>query len=129
MPIPAATRRWIDPTSGDYVVENGGPRADATRASKILLRLRMRRGTCAVLPSLGSRLYLVTSMTPGAERQARAYAREAIADLIRAGEIRDVAVEAKARMVAGTASLEIEVSFTDTDGDRRSVPYTHRLGG
>lgn len=128
MGIPAAARRWLDPQTGDYVVENGGPRADTTHASKILLRLRMKRGTCAVLPSLGSRLHLIKTMTPGSKRLARAYAFEAIDDLIKAKEIRNVEIDVETSIVAGTASLEIEVRFFDSDNDPRSVTYSHRLG-
>lgn len=128
MAIPAARRRWIDPQTGDYVVENGGPRADDTRASKVVLRLRMRRGSCPVLPTLGSRLHLITSNVPGATRLAKAYGREALKDLITSGEIRDVEVEASVITVSGTTALALEVSFCDTDQDRRAVPYTHRFG-
>lgn len=128
MAIPAAARRWIDPDSGDYVVENGGPRGDDTRASKIVLRLRMRRGSCAVLPRFGSRLHLITANAAGSLRMAEAYAREAIADLIRSGEIRDVKITASVISESGTTALGLDVSFRDTDQDRRTARYTHRLG-
>lgn len=125
--MPAA-RRDIDPETGDYIVERGRPRADSSRASKVVLRLRKRRGT-GCKPNLGSRLHLVTSLVPGALRLAEHYAHEALEDLSARGEIRRVKVVATAGTVQGTTWLVVDVSFVDTDGDPRTVQYKRRVGG
>jgi len=124
----ACVRRWIDPETGDYVVESGRPRADTTLASAVLLRLRMRRGSCPLLPTLGSRLYLIRKNTESALRLAKHYAFEALDDLIRDERITNVAVETEAISIDGGAALGVTVSFTDGAGDQRTVQYQRRLG-
>jgi phage gp46-like protein len=119
-----AKHRQIDPMTGDYTVERGSPVADATAASLIVLRLRMRRGTFPLLPNFGSRLHTLTKVIPGVERRAVDFVFEAIADLIKRRVVREVTVAAE---VSGSQLL-IEVAFKDTDDDERSVRYTHRVG-
>lgn len=125
--MPAA-RRWLDPSTRDYVISHGGPRDDVTRASQVLLRLATHRGSCAVAPELGSRLHLITRESPGATQRAVAYALEALADLIRRGVIRDVAAEASVEGES-TRYLEVRVSFRDDAPDPRSVRFERRIGG
>lgn len=122
-----AKRRWIDPLTGDHVVESGGPREDDTSASAVVLRLRTKRGTMAVLPAFGSRLHKITKASTPAERLAEAYAREALGDLVRAGTIRDVRVKASTVAISGGAALTLEIAFRDTAGDQRTVRYRHQL--
>lgn len=124
--MPAA-RRDIDPMTGDYVLESGGPRNDSGRTSKVVFRLRKRRGTG--LTKGGSRLYTITKNTGGALRLAEHYAHEAVEDLVALGEIRDVVATATTFLDNGTAALVVEVSFTDTDGDRRVAKYQRAFGG
>lgn len=125
----AKARRWLDPMTGDYVVESGGPRGDTTRASQVLLRLRMHRGSCAVMPTLGSRLHMIRKATPGAARLATSYVFEALDDLIRARLIREVDVTVDIVSVPGAgAALAINVSFLDTSSDQRSVAFTSAPG-
>lgn len=128
MAIPAAQRRWLDQTTRDYVVERGGPRADATRASKVLLRLTMRRGSCAVAPTLGSRLHLIQRDGRGVKQRAEAYAMECVEDLVRRREIRDVVARAEVRRTVAGASLEVELAFRDTAGDPRFVRWSQPVG-
>lgn len=128
MPIPAAARRWLDPTTRDYVIERGGPRADETRASKVLLRLTMRRGSCAVAPTLGSRLHLIQRDGPGVVQRAEAYAREAVRDLEQRQEIRDVAASAVVSGPRGNRAIEVTLSFREGASDPRTVRTSHRIG-
>lgn len=123
----AVAQRWIDPLTGDYVVENGGPRGDSSMASQVVLRLRTRRGSCVVMPTLGSRLHLITRRVPGADRLAAAYVREALDDLVERRSIRDLKVTVESVSSGGGAALLITVSFRDTSADQRSVRYLHRL--
>lgn len=126
----AAARRWLDPETGDYIVESGSPRADATRASQVLLRLRMRRGSCPVAPKLGSRLHTIEKATRGSARLARAHAIEAIADLVERREIREETVDVEVvKLPTGGAAFAITVEFTDSASDRRTVQYTSSVGG
>ena len=127
MAMPAA-RRWLDPMTGDYVVERGSPRADDTNASNILLRLRMRRGSMPLLPTFGSRLHLITRNAQSALRLAEHYAYEAIEDLVRDGSIRGVVVKAESLSKNGGAFLAVTVSFSDSAADARTVQYERRLG-
>ena len=125
--MPAA-RRDLDPMTGDYVLSAGGPRADDGRTSKVVLRLRKRRGS-GLFPKLGSRLYTITKNEAGATRLAEHYAYEAVADLVALGEIRSVTAKATPLTENGTTSLMIDVSFVDTDGDRRVAKYQRSFGG
>lgn len=128
MAIPAAQRRWLDPSTRDYVVERGGPRADATRASKVLLRMTMKRGSCAVAPTLGSRLHTIRRESVGVIQRAEAYALECVEDLVRRHEIRDVTAAAQVVRSSSGASLDVELAFLDTAGDPRSVRVSQRVG-
>lgn len=126
--MPAKARRWLDPMTGDYVVERGGPRGDDGHASSIVLRLRMHRGTCGALPTFGSRLHTIQKATKGSSRLAESYVLEALEDLIQPKTIRDVDVDVTVAPVSGGAALLIEVSYTDSAGDSRSVTYTSAVG-
>ncbi len=119
-------RRDINPLTGDYVVERGAPREDTTRASKVVLRLRKRRGT-GIYPHIGSRLYRVKKAAPGALRLAEHYAYEAVDDLVRSGEIRSVRASASTLTTGATKYLVLEVAFVDSAGDPRTVHYQRRL--
>lgn len=129
MAIPGAARRWIDPITRDYVVERGGPRTDSTRAAKVYLRLATRRGSCAVNPSLGSRLHLITRSGRGVIQRAEAYALECVEDMVRAKEIRNVVATAVEVRDPGGASLDTTLSFLDSASDPRSVKVSQRMVG
>lgn len=120
-------RRDIDPQTGDYILVNGAPRLDDTRASKVVFRLRKRRGT-GIYPHIGSRLHQITRNAPGALRLAEAFAVDAVRDLVASGEIRDVTASASTEFAGGTTMLVIEMGFRDTAGDQRVVRYEQRLG-
>lgn len=128
MPVPAAARRWLDPDTRDYVVERGGPRADATRASKVLLRMTVKRGSCAVAPTLGSRFHLIRRDGVGVVQRAEAYGHECVEDLVKRREIRDVGVSATVVRTPSNTALDVVIAFKDTAGDPRSVRFSQRLG-
>lgn len=123
----AAARRWLDSVTGDYVVERGAPRADSTRASQVLLRLRMRRGSCPVRPRLGSRLHTIRKATASAARLAEGYALECVDDLMRSEVIFNVQV--RSTVYVKPAAIEVSVSFDDSSGQSDTVTFTSKIGG
>ena len=52
-------RRWIDPQTRDYVVEDGDLKQDYGFTSQVVLALATRLGNCLVMPNFGSRLHEV----------------------------------------------------------------------
>lgn len=119
----AARRRYLDPETGDYVLENGGPREDMTPASRVVLRLRTRRGSIPGLPWFGCRLFEVKKITPSTPMLVKSYVTEALADLVAAGQLPGLQVTA----TAANGSLSVEVSYRDPSGVRKVVPYTQRV--
>ncbi|MEQ8721046.1 MAG: hypothetical protein RID81_07200 [Sandaracinaceae bacterium] len=117
-------RRWIDPDARDYVLEHGRPTADATSTSLVYLRLATERGSCPVLPSLGSRFHEIRKVTSSTPRALEAYAREAVADLIASGRIRSVTI---AGSVDGDR-MAVVVSFRDRAGQTQLVRFSRRVG-
>ena len=116
-------RRWITPL-GDYELRYGRPRGDDTMTSAVVLRLRMRRGSCPLLPHFGSRLYTIDKLTSTSGRLAESFAHEALGDLVQRGVIRDLVVK-------GTVHddhLTLLVAFRDEGGARRPVEFTWRVG-
>ena len=122
-----AKRRFIDATTGDYELDAGRPRNDDTVRPKVLLALRMRRGTCPVLPRFGSRLHLLRKILPDTPRLAAAYVREALKHLVDAGELRDLEVTATV-IGTHTKGLHLVASYRDRAGESKSISYTHRMG-
>lgn len=109
----AAIRRYIVPNTGDYEVENGGPKNDSSHASAIVLRIRMRRGSMPSDPNFGSRIHLVRSTNPAGLRLVEAYAVEAIQDLIDRGLINEVGAAAT-RYTGGLVRLVL--TYRDAAG-------------
>lgn len=120
----AKTRRYISPTTRDYVVTGGGFRADDGIVSKVYLALATRRGSCAVYPEFGSRLHLVRKADERGRREAIAYATEALTHL--AGEVNDLEVTATVSS-ARVGAIELEVAYRLGDVQQR-VPFTQRVG-
>lgn len=119
----AKLRRYIHPTTRDYVVSGGGFQADSGVASKIVLALGMQRGSCPVYPEFGSRLHLVKRADERGRREAEAYAREALEHL--AGEVTDLVVTATIS-TEKPGAIEIEVAYRLGDVPQR-VPYTQKV--
>lgn len=116
-------RRWLTP-DGDYELSAGRPRADETMASAVLLRLRMHRGSCPVMPTLGSRIHTIDKLTKTTARLAESYAKEALEDLVKRGDIR--ALEVTGAVDGGR--LDLVVAWRDRGGRRRSVEFTRKVG-
>ena len=108
-----AIRRYIDPNTGDYELENGGPKNDSSHASAVVRRIRMRRGSMPSDPNYGSRIHLVRSTDPAGLRLVEAYAVEAIQDLIDRGLIGGVV--AKATKYTG-GLVRLVLSYKDASG-------------
>lgn len=121
--MPAARRRYIDPATGDYVVENGGPRNDDTVGSQIVLAIGTRRGSCPVAIDLGSRLHEIRKARAGADRLAAAYIREAISHLIDRGEVQDPTI----RVEIEGGRLDWTLAYHDRAGQRQSIASTQRI--
>lgn len=75
-------RRWIDATARDYVIEDGEPRRDETRASQVVYLLALRKGSSAVAPDLGNDwLNDQGKIEPGSERRCAQLCEEALSPL------------------------------------------------
>ena len=115
-----ARRRYIDPTTKDYVVENGSPRADSTHVSTAVFLLSLRYGSSAVAPELGNRIYdELDKLTDDAPRRAERFAILALRPLTRTRAITELDVEASVE----DGTLCLEVAFTDKDGVPQSFPF------
>ncbi len=117
-----ARRRWIDPQSGDYVVELGRPRADATRASQVVFLLLLERGSSAVAPELGNPwLAGERKLGDGADRRIVDDCLSALAPLITPRFIRDVTIEPT---ISDDGTVELDVSFEDDEDGPQSLNLT-----
>lgn len=117
-----AQSRYIDPQTGDYVVERGAPRSDATVASEVVLALRTRRGSAGAAPEFGSRLHTIRKLTPATRGLAAVYAREAIQHLIDRGEVRDPSFIVT--IDEGQHALRVVVSYRNAARRAQTVPVT-----
>jgi phage gp46-like protein len=122
--VAAKLRRYLSPATRDYVVSSGGFQGDDGIASKVVLALGMKRGSCPVYPEFGSRLHLVRKADERGRREAESYAREALAHL--AGEVTELSVTATISTLRPGA-IELDVSYRLGDVPQR-VPYTQRVG-
>lgn len=118
--------RYIDPSTGDYVLLRGSPRPDATVASDVVLALRTRRGSAGAAPLFGSRLHTITKLTPASSRLAEVYAREAIQHLIDRGEVRSPTFTVE--VLPAAFALLVTVSYVNAARRAQSVPVTVPLG-
>jgi len=119
--------RFISADARDYVITSGSLQKDTTHASEVYMRIATRRGSIKVpgFENFGSRLHTIKKNARGSDVRAQAFVREAIADLISSGAIRNVEIDAIITSVPGVgAAIEVSVSFSDTDGDPRIVRYT-----
>lgn len=78
----AKTRRYIHPTTRDYVVDTGGYQSDPGFTSKVVLALATKLGTCIVNPTFGSRLHEVKRWDEVGRRLTEKYAAEALEHLL-----------------------------------------------
>jgi phage gp46-like protein len=116
-------RRWIDPATHDYVVENGDFKQDEGSTSKVVLALATKKGSCQVLPWFGSRLHEIRFADERGRGLAETFAKQALAHLV--GEL--VGLSIKASVVNQTAILLVIVWRRGTRPVR--VQYTARVKG
>jgi hypothetical protein len=112
-----AKRRWIDPRTGDYIVERGGPREDTTHASTVVRLLRLRRGSCPLTPEQGFPYDRFSKLGDGVERAIEAEVRETLKLLTGPKLIRDLVV--KATIESGTINLRLD--FYDQLGAEQTI--------
>jgi len=121
----APIRLYLSPTTLGVVLDRGTPREDLTSVSAVLLRLRTQRGSCALLPALGSRLAKLVKIDANAKRLAVDYIAEALADLVERGEVRKLASEVK---MTANGRIAFVVTFVDRAGQTRAIQHTHQAG-
>lgn len=119
----AARHRYIDPETGDYVVTGGGLKADSGISSKIVLALRMRKGSSALFPTFGSRLHEVKKADESGRRLCEKHAFAALTHLAR--EVASLDVEAQ---LVGGGRIDILVSAKQDVGVT-SVTFSKYVGG
>jgi phage gp46-like protein len=74
-------RRWIDPKTRDYVVENGDLKQDYGFTSQVVIALATRLGSCLVMPNLGSRIHEVRRADEQGRMLAEKHAVQALQHL------------------------------------------------
>lgn len=114
-----ARRRYIDPETGDYVIENGGPREADGLAQHIALAFKTRRGTC-IAEGFGSRFHTVRKIVAGTTRLVEKYAIEAVQHLIDRKAI--TGASASATLVKKDA-ISVTLTYKDQSGRANAVPY------
>lgn len=125
LPVDGLHRRYIDPTTHDFVIEAGVSKQDPTLGTTVAMLLSLERGSCVWAPELGSRLHTLQHATTRAGVLAKAYAAEALVPLRKQGRLPGLSI------IAGVSGnqLRIEVSWKAADG-RRVDPlvYSRRIG-
>lgn len=89
---PYGLRRYIDPTTRDYVVRQGELVQDDGFTSKVVLALATRLGSAQALPEFGSRLHEIKHADERGRLLAEKHALRALAHL--ADEIAELRVTA-----------------------------------
>jgi phage gp46-like protein len=122
--VTAKARRRLDPVTRDYVVEAGGVASDVGINTQILIALGMKRGSCIVYPTLGSRLHTIGRADSAGLRLAEFYAREALEN-IRA-RVKDLSVAATlSRRKSNAIDLAIDYRLGN---ETQRVVYTAAAG-
>lgn len=85
--------------------------AQSPAAELVLFILRTQKGKCLVRPDLGVDWSRVNKLRTDARATAEAAVRDALAEPVRSGAIRDV--EVAARVYPSRSLLELDVSFVD----------------
>jgi len=120
----AVSRRRIDESTGDYVIENGRHTASQGILASVLLAMLTTRGKCVAAPELGTRTNSIQKLTVRSEREAEAYDREALKHLVDRREIVGLKVEA----LRGDGFLSRRISYTDRSGERIAVRVSRKVG-
>lgn len=118
----AARRRYID-ANGEYRLVNGSPEEDMSPASRVVLRLRTRRGTVTGLPNFGCRLFDIRKLTSSSDKLAKSYVLEALDDLVKSGQLPGLDV----KVTAANSALSVVISYRDPAGVRKVVPYSYKV--
>lgn len=122
-------RRWLDPMTRDYVVENGRPRGDTSKMQKVLLAIFTELGSCPLDKDLGSRIHELKKATTSAARVARGYIFDCLDTMVRGEEITQLEVDVTVALVDGVNALVYAVSFHDrSSADPRQLGWSRTFG-
>lgn len=122
----AKTRRYIDATTHDYIVYQGGLKADPGYTSQVVLALGTQRGTCQVAPEFGSRIHTVRFADESGRKLVEKYALEALAHITAKVQSLTVTVTL-AKYQPGV--MDIVVVIDPGRGmPAEKIPYTATLG-
>lgn len=115
----ATRRRYVDPETLDFVLEDGNHQADETHVPNVIRLLSLRKGSSPVAPELGNEMWeKLTKLGDGAERRAEQYCVRALRPLTLPRLISDLVVDAE---IVGVSGLDVVVSFTDKDGTPEKI--------
>lgn len=116
---------YLSPATRGVVLDRGTPREDLSAISDVLVRLHMKRGSCPLLKTLGSRLAKLEKLDNNAKRFANDYCAEAVADLVERGDVRELATDVQ---FSTGGRVTFVLQYRDRSGKAQAVPYTYRTG-
>jgi phage gp46-like protein len=118
-------RRYLDPSTRDYVAEGGRLKQDEGFTSKVVLALSTRLGSAQAYPTFGSRLHEIKRADEQGRQLAEKHALRALSHLT--SEIREL--HATATLPERTPG-RIELTISGRRGrETVRVDYTAVLGG
>lgn len=120
----AAKRRYIDPATGDYVVENGRLKESQGISATVVLHILTPHGSMAVAPEAGNRIHEMKKLGHGSAESAKAFLRDSIAFLVERGDVRKLVVKTERVRY----ELQYHLEYEDRSGNAQTVPYMRRAG-
>lgn len=121
----APVRLYLSPATLGVVLDRGTPREDLSAVPDVLVRLRMKRGSCPLLKRLGSRLETLEKLDGTTKRFASDYCAEAVADLVERGDVRELVTDVQ---FSTGGRVTFVLHYRDRAGQAQAVPYTYRTG-
>lgn len=100
--------------AGDLVASSGRIVRDGTIASRAMLRLRARRGSCYYDSELGSRLHELKTLEQ-ARRKFLLYCKEALKPMLDAGEIKGLTLGGFETDAAGVVLAQLLVQVSEEE--------------
>jgi phage gp46-like protein len=121
----AGQSRYIDPVTGDYVMENGNFKRATGAGSSVHIAVKMQRGSCPLAPKLGSRFHELRKMTPNVVKLTEAFAKECLKHLV---ERKDITLNKVAAKVVTPTAMSLLVQYTDKSGTPNALTTTTKVG-
>lgn len=107
--------RYIDPATGDYVLDGASLKTDRTAASSVVLAVRTSRGSAAAAAWFGNRTRReVRKATANSADLGAKYSAEAVAHLVESRRIANV----KPKGTADGTVLVVELAYLDNGTGR-----------